>query len=82
MVERPLLRSSSTIILHMVVSTAAFFLTSVKLQSSRHSVLAELLISNILKRKLTKISNVHEGFKTIKYRLFSKRVLVLFDVVD
>ncbi|KAK3417859.1 hypothetical protein EUGRSUZ_H03848 [Eucalyptus grandis] len=35
MLERRHLLSSSTIILHMVVSTAAFFLTSVKLQSSR-----------------------------------------------
>ena len=40
------------------------------------------LISCVNKWKLTEISNVDEGIKTIKGRLSSKRVLFLFDDVD
>ncbi|XP_056174522.1 disease resistance protein RPV1-like [Syzygium oleosum] len=40
------------------------------------------LISDVLKKKWSNISNVEEGIKRIKERLWDRKVLVLFDDVD
>ncbi|XP_056161628.1 disease resistance protein L6-like isoform X1 [Syzygium oleosum] len=60
------------------------FLSAIKETSELKGIecLQNQLISDILKRNWTTISNVDEGMKTIKERLSGKKVLVLLDDVD
>ncbi|XP_056174648.1 disease resistance protein L6-like [Syzygium oleosum] len=60
------------------------FLSNIRETSELKGIehLQNQLMSNVLKRKWSSISNVDEGIKTIKERLGDKKALVLLDDVD
>ncbi|XP_048134307.1 disease resistance protein L6-like [Rhodamnia argentea] len=63
---------------------ACCFLSNIRGTSEQKGIegLQNQLISNILKKQWSNISNVEEGKKIIKERLCGKKVLVLLDDVD
>ncbi|KAF8034765.1 hypothetical protein BT93_C0930 [Corymbia citriodora subsp. variegata] len=63
---------------------ACCFLSDIKETSELKGIesLQKQLISDILKKERSNISNVEEGIKTIKERLRGQKVLVLLDDVD